>query len=110
MFPSHDRSGGGGGQATGAGTGGTGTFGQGNNGGTSSAGASIGAAGGGLTDRTINTQSGTSYTFQLTDAVSNSNTLVQFTSASQVTATIPLNSSVAFPVGTQIDIFLKQTG
>jgi hypothetical protein len=43
-------------------------------------------------------QSGTSYTAVIGDA----NTFIRFTSASSVTFTIPPNSSVAFPVDTEI--------
>jgi hypothetical protein len=48
----------------------------------------------------ISTQSGTSYTGVLADA----NTYVRFTSASAVAFTVPPNSSVAYPVGTEITI------
>lgn len=54
---------------------------------------------------TTNAQSGTTYTFVLTDA---NNVLVELSNASAITATIPLNSSVAFPIGSQIS--LLQTG
>jgi hypothetical protein len=46
----------------------------------------------------VSSQSGTSYTAALADA----NTFVRFTSGSSVTFTIPPNSSVAFPVNTEI--------
>jgi hypothetical protein len=52
-----------------------------------------------------NAQTGTTYTFVLTDA---NNTIVELNNASAITATIPLNSSVAFPIGSQIQ--LLQTG
>lgn len=55
---------------------------------------------------TITTQSGTSYTFVLGDA----NTQVSFSNASPVTATIPPNSSAAFPVGTTIELAQAGTG
>jgi hypothetical protein len=48
---------------------------------------------------TINAQTGTTYTFVLTDQ----NKWVSFNNASAVTVTVPPNSSVAFPVGTQIE-------
>ncbi len=48
---------------------------------------------------TINSQSGTTYTFALTDAWS----MVTFNNAAAQTVTVPPNSSVAFPIGTQID-------
>lgn len=54
--------------------------------------------------RTINSQTGTTYTFVLTD---NGN-ICEFSNASAVTVTVPPNSSVAFPVGAQIEI--TQTG
>lgn len=54
--------------------------------------------------RAINAQTGTSYTFVLSDA----GKICEFSNSSAVTVTVPPNSSVAFPVGTQIDIV--QTG
>lgn len=54
---------------------------------------------------TINSQTGTTYTLVLTDA---NNTLVECSNASAITVTVPLNSSVAFPTGAQINIL--QTG
>jgi hypothetical protein len=56
--------------------------------------------------RTINAQSGTSYTFVLTDA----GNACEFTNASAITVTVPPNSSVAFPVGTQIDVMQGGAG
>lgn len=56
--------------------------------------------------RTINAQSGTTYTFLLTDA----GNMVEFTNGSPVAVTIPLNSSVAFPIGTQIDVMAGGAG
>jgi hypothetical protein len=59
----------------------------------------------GVPSRTpINAQIGTSYTTVLTDRDS----LVELNNASAITVTIPPNSSVAYPVGTSIDIL--QTG
>jgi hypothetical protein len=52
-----------------------------------------------------NAQTGTTYTFVLTDA---NNTVVELNNAAAITATIPLNSSVAYPIGAQIQ--LLQTG
>ncbi|MGB5757955.1 MAG: hypothetical protein WBM50_13645 [Acidimicrobiales bacterium] len=49
---------------------------------------------------------GTTYTFVLGDA----NNLVKFSNAASVTATVPPNSSVAFPVGTQIDLAQRGAG
>ena len=59
----------------------------------------------GLIFTSINAQSGTSYTFALTDA---NNTFVTLSNASANTATIPPNSSVAYPVGTVLNV--AQTG
>jgi hypothetical protein len=56
--------------------------------------------------RTINAQSGTTYTLALTDA----GNACEFTNASAVTVTVPPNSSVAFPVGTQIDVMAGGAG
>lgn len=50
-------------------------------------------------------QSG-NYTFALLDA----GTVVECTDASAATFTIPLNSSVAFPVGTEIEVFQNGAG
>jgi hypothetical protein len=56
--------------------------------------------------RVINAQTGTTYTLVLADA----GKVITMTSASANTLTIPLNSSVAFNVGTQIDIFMGGAG
>lgn len=50
---------------------------------------------------TLNAQTGTTYTFVLTD---NRNKLVTASNAAAQTYTIPLNSSVAFPTGSIINI------
>ncbi len=50
---------------------------------------------------TLNAQTGTTYTFVLTD---NRNKLVTASNASAQTYTIPLNSSVAFPTGSVINL------
>jgi hypothetical protein len=50
---------------------------------------------------TLNAQTGTTYTFVLTD---NRNKLITASNASAQTYTIPLNSSVAFPTGSTINI------
>jgi len=47
---------------------------------------------------TFNVESGTSYTLDLTD----NGKLLRFTSASATTVTVPLDSSVAFPIGAVI--------
>jgi hypothetical protein len=49
---------------------------------------------------TVTTQSGTSYTAVLADA----DTYIQFTNGSAISFTIPPNSSVAFSVGTVIEV------
>jgi hypothetical protein len=51
-----------------------------------------------------NAQTGTTYTLVLADQ----GKLVEMSNASAITLTVPLNSSVAFPTGTQIN--LLQTG
>ena len=48
----------------------------------------------------INAQTGTSYTLVLTDA----SKLITLSNASAIAMTIPTNASVAFPIGTQIDL------
>lgn len=52
----------------------------------------------------INSQTGTSYTLVLTDV----NKIVRCSNASAITLNIPLNSSVAFEVGSVI--YIEQTG
>lgn len=47
-----------------------------------------------------NTYTGATYTFALTDQ----DTFVQFNRATAQTVTIPTNASVAFPIGTEIDV------
>jgi hypothetical protein len=54
---------------------------------------------------TVNAQTGTSYTFALSDSV---NTLVTAANASAIAVTIPTNATVAFPVGSVLN--LAQTG
>ena len=49
----------------------------------------------------FNAQTGTTYTFLLTDA---DNKLVTASNASAQTYSIPTNASVAFPIGTQINL------
>ncbi len=56
--------------------------------------------------RGINEQTGTSYTFVLSD----SGKYCRFTNSSAVSVTIPTYSSVALPVGTQIDVIQGGTG
>ena len=55
--------------------------------------------------RTVNAQTGTTYTFALSDgSAAGGFPLVTASNASAQTYTVPPNSSVAFPVGTQIDV------
>ena len=54
----------------------------------------------------IRDETGTGYTFVLTDQQK----IVTMNNASSVTLTIPANSSVAFPVGTQIIVINKGVG
>jgi hypothetical protein len=56
--------------------------------------------------RSINPQTGTTYTFVLADA----GKACEFTNGSAIAVTIPLNSSVAFPTGTQIDVMAGGAG
>lgn len=49
---------------------------------------------------TLNAQTGTTYTLVLTDSAK----FVTLTNASSITLTVPTNSSVAFPVGTQVNL------
>jgi hypothetical protein len=49
---------------------------------------------------TATTESGTTYTLELTDA----GNVVELTSASSVTVTVPPNASVAFPTGTVVGL------
>ena len=56
--------------------------------------------------RTINAQTGTSYTFVIGDRLK----IVTLNNSSAITLTIPPNSSVAFAVGTSIDIIQLGSG
>jgi len=56
---------------------------------------------------TTNAQTGTSYTLVLTDA---NNAVVELSNTSAITVTVPLNSSVAFPIGSQIQLLQTNTG
>lgn len=58
-----------------------------------------GAAGGFNSIQTINTQTGTTYTFVIGDV----GVLATFSNAGAITVTVPTNASVAFAVGTHID-------
>ena len=56
---------------------------------------------------TLNAQTGTTYTFVLTD---NRNKLITASNASAQTYTIPTNSSIAFPIGSTINIIQISAG
>jgi hypothetical protein len=56
---------------------------------------------------TTNAQTGTTYTLALTDG---NNTMVELSNASSITLTVPLNSSVAFPVGSQVHLLQTNSG
>jgi hypothetical protein len=56
---------------------------------------------------TTNAQTGTSYTLVLTDA---DNRVVELSNTSAITLTVPVNSSVAFPIGSQIQLLQTNTG
>lgn len=51
-------------------------------------------------DLVLNAQTGTTYTLALSDK----NKLVTLSNASAITVTVPLNSSVAFPTGSQVNM------
>jgi hypothetical protein len=55
----------------------------------------------------FNAQTGTTYTFVLTDS---NNTLVTASNASAQTYSIPTNASVAYPIGCQINIIAIGAG
>jgi hypothetical protein len=55
---------------------------------------------------TLNAQTGTTYTLVLTDATK----LVTLDNASPITVTVPTNTSVAFPTGSQINLVQKGVG
>ena len=54
----------------------------------------------------FNAQTGTTYTLALTDAAK----VVSLTNASPITLTVPPNSSVAFPIGTQVLLYQGGAG
>ena len=56
--------------------------------------------------RSINTQTGTTYTLALTDRMK----IVTLNNSSAIIVSIPRNSAVAFPVGTSIDFIQLGTG
>lgn len=55
----------------------------------------------------VNAQTGTTYTFALSDA---NTTLVSLSNSSAITVTVPPNSSVAFPVGTSLSFYQGGAG
>lgn len=55
---------------------------------------------------TLNAQTGTTYTLALSD----SGKFVTLSNASAITLTVPLNASVAFPIGTQVNIMQLGAG
>lgn len=55
---------------------------------------------------TINSQTGTTYTLVLADA----GKVVEISNASAITVTVPTNASVAFPIGTVIEVFQLGAG
>ena len=59
-----------------------------------------------LSPRTINFNTGTSYTFALTDA----GAFCDFTNAAAVTVTVPPNSTVPFQIGTVIEVMQGGAG
>lgn len=61
----------------------------------------------GLPILTTNSQTGTSYTLVLADS---SDKIVELSNTSAITVTVPLNSSVAYPVGSQIMLIQTNTG
>lgn len=56
--------------------------------------------------RTVNDQTGTTYTFALTD----SGAYVRLSNAAAITATVPAHTEVAFEAGTQIDLIQAGAG
>jgi hypothetical protein len=54
----------------------------------------------------FNAQTGTTYTLALTDA----GKLVELLNAASITLTVPTNASVAFPVGSRIDLLATGAG
>lgn len=71
---------------------------------------SVGIIGGSVSPSTalaLNAQTGTTYTFVLTDA---NNTLVTASNASAQTYSIPTNANVAYPIGAQLNIIAIGAG
>lgn len=59
------------------------------------------------TPLSTNAQTGTTYTLVATDA---NNTMVELNNASPITLTVPLNSSVPFSIGAQINLLATGAG
>lgn len=55
---------------------------------------------------TANSQTGTTYTLVLSDA----GKVIECSNASAITLTVPTNASVAFPVGTIIEVYQQGAG
>lgn len=66
----------------------------------------IGPQGDSAFDRTINEQTGTTYTIAVSDELK----LVTLENASPVTVTIDTNANVACPIGSRIDLLQKGAG
>jgi hypothetical protein len=66
----------------------------------------VGSTGGFASAQTIVAVTGTSYTFQLTDA----GDLVQFYNSATTTVTVPNDSATYFPIGTRIEMVQRSTG
>lgn len=62
--------------------------------------------GGGSSAKTVNAQTGTTYTPVIGDA----NNIITLSNTASITLTIPLNSSVAYPVGTELELIQLNTG
>lgn len=67
----------------------------------------LSATGGGASELSINSQTGTSYTLATTDA---SNTLIRMNNAAAITLTLPLNSSVSIAIGSVITVEQQGAG
>ena len=63
-------------------------------------------AGGGPINIALNSQTGTAYTAALTD----NNKIISLDNSSAITLTVPLNSSVAFPVGAMVNFIQLGAG
>ena len=66
----------------------------------------LGGGGGGGGVKTVNAQTGTTYTTVIGDA----NNIITLSNTSGITLTIPPNGSVAYAVGTTLDVIQLNTG